>query len=508
MANRFQNFLSRMARKSQTFRYVVNLSFGGPSWTRTNVGAFAREGYAQNPYVYAACNAITQGLAEAPPVLYRVRRGSKIENRYKSAYGLEQSASGYTKRGWSLHQTANQVIRAEAEQHIKKGVPPSIARNMALKRLVSTDELVMIDSHPILDLLERPNGWMQSSYTEFVRAFGLSMLLAGEAFIEPKGNRDAKGVPSELYILPADKLKAETPKEGNPIPGWKYDGRALVFDYSPDPMETELFFAKLYDPLNPLRGLSPMSAAMRSVDLNNTARRYNLSYMQKGGVPPAIVQGDFDTEGAQALRDQLAELAQADAAGTILALSGEGLEYKQLAIDANKLQWGDTTKLTAQEIAIVFGVPPEILGDSSNKTYSNYENARLALYQECVLPLADLMFDAWNAGWVRRFGDDLLLDYDTDQILAIQADVEKVYDRLAKADFLTLNEKREAVGYGPVVGGDVIWVPLTNVPLEAALDDPNAGDEEVFKMMTLANGFPLSIELQRELDKHQNGVHN
>jgi phage portal protein BeeE len=42
----------------------------------------------------------------------------------------------------------------------------------------------------------------------------------------------------------------------------------------------------------------------------------------------------------------------------------------------------------------------------------------------------------------------------TDRIDALAADRTALWDRLADAAFLTLNEKREAVGYAPVPGGD------------------------------------------------------
>jgi len=43
---------------------------------------------------------------------------------------------------------------------------------------------------------------------------------------------------------------------------------------------------------------------------------------------------------------------------------------------------------------------------------------------------------------------------DTDRIDALAADRAALWDRVSNAAFLTLNEKREAVGYGPVAGGD------------------------------------------------------
>jgi phage portal protein BeeE len=43
---------------------------------------------------------------------------------------------------------------------------------------------------------------------------------------------------------------------------------------------------------------------------------------------------------------------------------------------------------------------------------------------------------------------------DTDRIDALAADRAALRDRVSNAAFLTRNEKPEAVGYGPVAGGD------------------------------------------------------
>ena len=57
--------------------------------------------------------------------------------------------------------------------------------------------------------------------------------------------------------------------------------------------------------------------------------------------------------------------------------------------------------------------------------------------------------------WLQpAFEEDLRLWYDVDQVEALAPEREKLWSRIGTADFLTVNEKREAVGYGPVDGGD------------------------------------------------------
>ena len=52
--------------------------------------------------------------------------------------------------------------------------------------------------------------------------------------------------------------------------------------------------------------------------------------------------------------------------------------------------------------------------------------------------------------------DGVVLPPDIDAIEALSAEREALWKRLEQASFLSLNEKRAAVGYSPVTDGDAI----------------------------------------------------
>jgi phage portal protein BeeE len=54
------------------------------------------------------------------------------------------------------------------------------------------------------------------------------------------------------------------------------------------------------------------------------------------------------------------------------------------------------------------------------------------------------------------FGKSLRLAYDHDNIAALQPKREAAWAKVSTADFLTINEKRHAVGYSPIAGGDCL----------------------------------------------------
>jgi phage portal protein BeeE len=61
-----------------------------------------------------------------------------------------------------------------------------------------------------------------------------------------------------------------------------------------------------------------------------------------------------------------------------------------------------------------------------------------------------------NVWLLPYFGESYRLGYDLDGIQALAPKREAAWQKIAHAEFLTVNEKRQAVGYGPVEGGDVL----------------------------------------------------
>jgi hypothetical protein len=134
-----------------------------------------------------------------------------------------------------------------------------------------------------------------------------------------------------------------------------------------------------------------------------------------------------------------------------------------------------------RRICSIFGVASELMGDSENKTYSNYQEARKALYEETILPLMDVFTAELNSWLVPLYGTGNVLDYDRDSIEALQEDREKKYNYLKGADWISTNEKRDATGFDEVVGGDEILVPISYVPLDAvsyAGEDDESDDQD------------------------------
>ena len=103
----------------------------------------------------------------------------------------------------------------------------------------------------------------------------------------------------------------------------------------------------------------------------------------------------------------------------------------------------------AREIALAFGVPPMLLGIPGDNTYSNYQEANRSFWRQTVLPLVGRTAKAFTNWLGPAWGGGLRLWYDADEVEALSSEREARWRRLSAADFLTTDEKRQALGYSP-----------------------------------------------------------
>ncbi len=97
-----------------------------------------------------------------------------------------------------------------------------------------------------------------------------------------------------------------------------------------------------------------------------------------------------------------------------------------------------------------------LLGIPGDNTYANYQEASRGLWRQTVLPLVNRTAKALSGWLAPGFGPDrLVLKPDLDQIEALSSEREALWARLEKASFLTDDEKRASIGYGPKSAGSI-----------------------------------------------------
>lgn len=396
MLNRLRHLLRPPEQKASRASRLIALESGGRArWTPRDYAALTREGYAKNAIVYRAVRLIAESVGTLDFVLYE----------------------------------------GAAE----------------------------LGAHPLRDLIRRPNPRQDGA--SLLEAVSAHLLLAGNAYVEAVGVSGEGGAPGaanvrELYALRPDRMKVVPGPDGWPQ-GFDYTvaGSTVRFDQSaPQP---PILHLTLFNPLDDYYGLSPLEAAAVAVDTHNAAAKWNKALLDNAARPSGALVYDggggavLSNAQFERLKKELSEQYQGTAhAGRPLVLEG-GLDWKAMSLTPKDMDFMEAKHSAAREIALAFGVPPMLLAIPGDNTYSNYQEANRVFWRVSVLPLANRIAGALTQWLAPSFGDGLTLAPDTDRIEALSADRASLWERVTKAPFLTVNEKRSATGYGAVEGGDV-----------------------------------------------------
>ena len=312
-----------------------------------------------------------------------------------------------------------------------------------------------LDTHPPLDLLERPNP--RQGGAEMLEALFGHLMISGNAYLEQVS---LSGAPRELHVLRPDRMKVVPGAEGWPE-SYEYSagGQTMRFDAEGAGGARPILHLALFHPTDDHYGMSPLEAAAASVDIHNAAGSWNKALLDNSARPsgvlvyaPAEAGMGLSHEQYERLKEELEQGFQgAGNAGRPLLLEG-GLDWKATSLSPRDMDFTDAKHAAARDIALAFGVPPMLLGIPGDNTYSNYQEANRAFWRQGVLPLAGKFAKAFSAWLAPAFGADLRLAVDLDRIDALGAEREALWNRLREADFLTPDEKRAAVGYGPLQG--------------------------------------------------------
>lgn len=393
---RLRRFLSREEKASRTAKFIAWAAGGQPVWTPRDLASLAREGFAKNAIVYRSVRMIAEAAASVPLTLF------------------------------------------DGEQEI--------------------------DEHPLLGLLARPNA-MQCG-PDLLEAWYGHLMVAGNAYFEAV---PVDGTVRELHTLRPDRMKVVPGPDGWPE-AYEYavSGQTVRFEQDADGVRPILHMA-LFHPLNDHYGLSPLEPAAVGIDLHNASGAWNKALLDNSACPSGALvytakDGQLSPEQYERLRDELEDSFQgAKNAGRPLLLEG-GLDWKAMAFSPRDMDFIAAKHVAAREIALALGVPPMLLGIPGDNTYSNYAEANRSFWRQTVLPLVSRTAKALSAWLSPAFAEGnvpmdaplLALKPDLDAVEALSTERAALWARVQASDFLTLNEKRAAVGYGAVEGGDAL----------------------------------------------------
>ena len=380
------------------------------------------------------------------------------KNQAQFALGSDKvGAREYAVEGYQKNVVAFQAINKTAD---------AVAAMCWIARNSGGEE---VEVSPFLDLIRQPNP-LQSG-PEFMRAVVGFFRISGNSYLE----RVMVGQQArEMYALRPDRMEVLPSSTGFPM-GYKFSvGTACVnFEADPRTGQSEIRHMKSFNPLDDYYGMSPLMAGAYAVDQHNESMRWVQSLLQNGAAPSGAMElgeGALTDDQFNRLKSEIDEKYSGSTnAGRPMLLEG-GLKWTQMGMSPVDVAIIETKYSAARDISLALGVPPLLLNIPGDSTYSNYKEARLAFYEETVIPLAEYIRDELNAWLSESFGG-VTLDIDMDKIPAIAEKRREMWMMADASSDLTINERRQIKGYDKLAnGGDEILVSSSMIPLAMAVE--------------------------------------
>ncbi|WP_344464193.1 phage portal protein [Kitasatospora kazusensis] len=390
---------------------MVALAFA-PGGT-PNYATFSRI-YKSNPWVYAAVQAISWGLSRMPLHVYQ----------------LDSQGNRRRVRG-DLPGVTGRPNTGQALDSLMRLPEPGVAR------------------------------------AEWVRKVMVSRMVYGNALCQQErpGNT---GMPNALWYIPWRRVQVIT-GEDVPILGYRVTGSKGERIFAVD--ET-VHFGRNGDLDSPI-GVSPIEPLHFTVALHDALWRHLNAYFQNAARPSGILTVDKGTskESQERIQEQIRRLyASPDQAGKIMVTSGT---WQALSADPQSANITELLRLSREEVAAAYQVPPPILGHLERAIHANVTELRSQFIRDVLGPHASALegdlnaqLIAMNPAWTAA---GYFVGFDMNE--AIRPDLSAralVYEKMRHV--WSPNYMRQLEGLEPLTGeaglyADTLWMPSGEIPL-------------------------------------------
>lgn len=288
------------------------------------------------------------------------------------------------------------------------------------------------------------------------------------------GNAYALKIPSAersepyLYILDPDRVKPIIDKES----------RELWYRITPEEGKAYYIhnFHVIHIPFissNGYHGVSPISVLQNTLRFQSHVEEFSAKQLEKGVnaqvvlEAPANLGKDQRTKAIEDFQETYRETG-----GNILLLES-GIQAKALNLSAIDAKVFECEKMSRSRVAMVYNIPPHMLGDFSETSYTSQEQQTLEFMSLTMTPVVTLYEQAFSRSLITRKDRQRGGKFKIEITAILRSDMTTmadVHQKAIRGGWKTINEARRYDGSADVDGGDETLVSKDLVPLRMVLN--------------------------------------
>jgi HK97 family phage portal protein len=323
-----------------------------------------------------------------------------------------------------------------------------------LYRPIDSQQAEPVEDHPVLQLMAQPDPMIMGSL--FWGWVIQDFKLFGNTYLR-KIRSTTRGVVTALQFLPQDMVRP-VGNGINPLTHYIYTTDGRSFDI---PVSDIIHIRYGRDPSDIRIGRAPLTAVLREIATDNTASTTAYGLLANGAMPSLIVgpdaketSVDMSMDDARQVKRQLHEDLTGDGSGGIVVMTG-AYKMDRVSLTPSELALDSVRRVPEERICSALGINPMVLGLGSGlerSTYSNYERAQQAAWEDGMVPLLRTLADAITADLLPEYpetqqGDYVMYDLETVRALAddMQAEATRA-ERLYKSGIIDRAEAKRIAG--------------------------------------------------------------
>lgn len=322
---------------------------------------------------------------------------------------------------------------------------------------------VALDPQPVI--VQQP--YVENTVFDWVWMLVEALAVTGNGYgyITSRGPDDR---PRGVMPVHPDCITVEMPdKDRWPNPNYYVEGSKVN--------RSDILHIKRYPIAGAALGLSPVQRAAAAVGIALAAERYGLNYFRDSANPSSVLETDLVLDATATKNLQQQWIASHGGRRRPAILSG-GVKWRPIAISPNESQFLETRKYQRGEIAMLFRIPPHMIGDTEKTTSwgTGIEQQSTGFVRYTLRPWLTCIEQQLSTLLPRG----VFVKFDVNDLL--RGDIKSLwtsYKAGRDAGVYSVNDIREREDMEPVEGGDIRLQPTNMAPLGWTPPDPPGTSE-------------------------------
>lgn len=266
---------------------------------------------------------------------------------------------------------------------------------------------------------------LMSRFQLWEATYGYLLLTGNCMWVLDFPGGDRRGAPRNIFLFNPKRFEpVRDPDSGLPV-GWKFrlqSGGHEIFDLD------EVVHFKLWNPYDPILGLSPLEAASEGVQLDWNVQRWGRRFFENGAIPGGILfykGSGLTDEQAQTILDRIEQRHRGtDRAHRTALLQGD-FEYREVSFGLQTVrEIMEPRRFHREEIAAIYDVPPVVLGEYEHSNFAKdfIQSQIRMLWLDNLIPAMRYAEDVLRTQFFRRLAPEIEGLFDVDAVEALKED--------------------------------------------------------------------------------------